>query len=67
MIDHFLDFIVRDEEIRFLLSVDAYVALHADPHFIRCHKIPVTALTGYLGLTIGVHLMPFPADYAHLC
>ncbi len=64
--DHLLDLIIRDEEISFHLPVDAYVAAVADPNFIRCHKVPVTALTGYLGLAIGVHLVSFTADYAHL-
>jgi len=66
VIDHFLELLVRDEEVRFLLPVDAYVALHTGPYFVRCHKIPVTALVGYLGLAIRIHLMPFPTDYAHM-
>jgi len=67
VIDHLLDFLIRDEEIRFLLPVDAYVTMHTGPNFIGCYKIPITAFIGYLGLTIWVHLMPFPADYTHRC
>ncbi len=66
MFDHLPDLIIRDEEIGFQLPVDAYVTLVAGPNFIRCHKVPVTALAGYLGLAIGVHLVSFTADYAHL-